>query len=309
VLQEVAAVQHVVIMCGFVEIDGYAFFSGLKVLQFSHPTALSTIPYVQSLTSLIDRPGRGISGTTNEARRFSLRIRSLVELVNMFHTCHATVTRDKVYALLGMSGDDPNEVGIRPDYEVSWKVVFKRLIQITLPNAVSVKTFEDCQTAIITSKAVVLGVVSSVILEGEKQIIEYKPPSWCDSDLESRTWEMHMSAKPIHKDDIVCLLHGSQKPTIIRLATDYFHIIVIALNLLVTRKKSPDSDLIEVIHQDGALTMQRNPEIFRGVDFVLVCDWEKLPKAFSNRCDFIGLMETISNDTSWPDKDSKALVF
>jgi hypothetical protein len=37
----------------------------------------------------------------------------------MFHTRQASDPRDKVYALLGMSSDDPGKADLQPDYEIS----------------------------------------------------------------------------------------------------------------------------------------------------------------------------------------------
>lgn len=48
VLQEVAAARHVVMMCGPIEIDGYAFCLGLKSLELSYAAS----PKLQSLPSL-----------------------------------------------------------------------------------------------------------------------------------------------------------------------------------------------------------------------------------------------------------------
>jgi hypothetical protein len=49
-------------------------------------------------------------------------------------------------------------------------------------------------------------------------------------------WVLHMSSKEIRKDDIVSILHGSLKPTIIRLCKDYFTLIVVAVTVLDTYK-------------------------------------------------------------------------
>jgi hypothetical protein len=92
VLQEVAAAQHVVLMCGLAETDGYTFCSGLKSLEFYHPVTSSTkiIQNVRPLISLIEQPGRRSHGTANYPEEFSLNIRSLAELLDMFHARHAT---------------------------------------------------------------------------------------------------------------------------------------------------------------------------------------------------------------------------
>ena len=161
-LQEVAAARHVVIMCGSTTIDGYAFCLGVKSLKLSYTDfpELQTLP---SITYLIERAGLRSKYTANLPEKFSLEIRSLAELVDMFHTRQATDTRDKVYALLGMSSDKPIEAGIPPDYEVSWEELFQKLVKFVLGKDISVKTSDYTQRAVIKSKGCILGQVFSVI--------------------------------------------------------------------------------------------------------------------------------------------------
>ncbi|KAH6725008.1 heterokaryon incompatibility protein-domain-containing protein, partial [Leptodontidium sp. MPI-SDFR-AT-0119] len=155
VLQEVAAARHVVMMCGSTQIDGYAFCLGLKSLSLSY-TASPNLQTLPSVVYLIERAGLRSKHTSNLPERFSLNIRCLVELIDMFHTRKATDVRDKVYALLGMSSDDPGGVGLRPDYEVSWKELFRKLINFVLGKDVSVEipddSDDDSQRAVIKSK-------------------------------------------------------------------------------------------------------------------------------------------------------------
>jgi hypothetical protein len=80
----------------------------------------------------------------------------------MFHTRKASDIRDKVYVLLGMSSDDPGEIGLRPDYEVSWKELFQQLVKFVLGKDLSVETSDHSQIAVIKSKGCMLGQVSSV---------------------------------------------------------------------------------------------------------------------------------------------------
>ena len=58
----------------------------------------------------------------------------------MFHTRQASDVRDKVYALLGMSSDNPDEAGLLPNYEVSWKNLFQQLVKFVLGKDISVET-------------------------------------------------------------------------------------------------------------------------------------------------------------------------
>jgi hypothetical protein len=95
-------------------------------VYFPHPT-YTPFPELQSLpllTNLIERTGLRPKYTTNSLERYSLEIRSLAELVDMFYTRQATNPRDKVYALLGISSDDPSKAGLQPDYTITWEELF-----------------------------------------------------------------------------------------------------------------------------------------------------------------------------------------
>ncbi|PMD21123.1 HET-domain-containing protein [Hyaloscypha hepaticicola] len=126
VLQEVAAARHIVMICGSMEIDGHAFCLGLKSLKLSYTASqeLQTLSLL-SVTYLVERAGLRSKYTKDSPARFSLEIRRLAELVDMFHTRKASDVRDKVYALLGMSSDNPGKADLRPDYGVSWKELFQ----------------------------------------------------------------------------------------------------------------------------------------------------------------------------------------
>jgi hypothetical protein len=212
-------------MCGSTEIDRYAFCLGLKSLKLSYTDSpeLQTLP---SVTYLIERAGLRSKYTTNSPERFSLNIRCLAELIDMFHTRKATKVRDKVYALLGISSNDPGEAGLRPDYEVSWKDLFQQLVKFVLGEGVSVETSNDSQRAVIKSKGCILGQVSSVSDDRQNVNIISKNAAWYSGD--KRKWTLQASAKSIRERDIVCLLQGASKPTIIRQCKDHFAVVVIA---------------------------------------------------------------------------------
>ncbi|KAL5316368.1 hypothetical protein ACEPPN_015413 [Leptodophora sp. 'Broadleaf-Isolate-01'] len=224
VLQEVAAARHVVIMCGSIEIDGYTFCLGLKSLKLSY-TASPELQTVPSVTYLMEQASLRSKYTTNLPGRFSLNVRCLAELIDMFHTRKASDVRDKVYALLGMSSDDPGETDLRPDYEISWKELFQKLVKFVLSKDISVETSDDTQRAVIKSKGYILGQVSSVNSDETHNVnITFTSKNLGDK----MEWALQASAKPIQERDIICLLHGASKPTIIRLCKDHFAVIVIA---------------------------------------------------------------------------------
>jgi hypothetical protein len=63
---------------------------------------------------------------------------------------------DKVYALLGMSSDDPSAAGLSPNYTVPWKTLLQRLIEFILFKEASVETWDKREIAVIESKGCML---------------------------------------------------------------------------------------------------------------------------------------------------------
>jgi len=143
----------------------------------------------------------------------------------MFHTRQASDPRDKVYALLGMSSDDLSKASLQPDYKISWQNLFQQLVRFIFKKAISVET--SSQRAVITIKGCILGQVSSVRRNnGQSVNIRSRNAAW---DLSGKTdWTLQASTKPIQKHDIICLLHGASKPSIIRLCKDQFAVVIMA---------------------------------------------------------------------------------
>ena len=141
-------------MWGSMEIDGYAFCLGLKSLSDRYSLKSETL---YSLTYLIERAGLRSKFGTKSAERFSLEIRSLAELIDMFYTRKASDTFDKVYALLGMASDDPGKADIQPDYGIYWEELFQKLVKFVLGIYVSVDTSDHSMGTIIKSKGCILG--------------------------------------------------------------------------------------------------------------------------------------------------------
>ena len=261
-LQEVAAARHVVMMCGSTEIDGPAFCLGVNSLKLSY-TASPELQTLPSVTYLIGRAGLRSKYTANVLERFSLEIRSLAELVDMFHTREATDVRDKVYALLGMSSDNLEGADLRPDYEISWKELFQKFIKFVLGKAVSVEISDRAQRAAIKSKGCALGQVSLVRDDDGQNVnivFTSENAAWCLGD--KIEWTLQASAKSIREGDIVYLLQGASKSTIIRPCKDHFAIVVIAVTPLKKsgsfRRLEPSKSIVNFPH-----------------DSLLVWDWEK----------------------------------
>jgi hypothetical protein len=268
-------------MCSSTEIDGYAFCLGLKSLQKSQKLSYTAFPELQSipsLTDLIERAGLRPKYTTNSLDMYSLEIRSLAELIDMFHTRQASDPRDKVYALLGMSSDDPSKAGLQPDYKISWEELFQQFVKFVLSKDVSVET--SSQRAVIKSKGCILGQVSSVRRD-DRQYVNITPLYTPGNSGRETEWTFQASAKPIQERDIICLLHGASKPTIIRLCKDHFAVVVIAATPL---NGSSTFGWPE--------TSQRTTQFLR--DFLLVWDWENTLRKSQDQEEYETLIETYS---------------
>ncbi|KAK4224940.1 hypothetical protein QBC38DRAFT_511396 [Podospora fimiseda] len=112
-LQEVATARHILIKCGFAEIDGYAFTSGLSALNLFD---------MRPDLGAVFRPKYRGNNETSQLARFSLNIRPLSKLVDIYHTHKATIPLDKVYALSGISSDNPDGAGFKANYKTREEV-------------------------------------------------------------------------------------------------------------------------------------------------------------------------------------------
>ena len=184
----------------------------------------------------------------------------------MYHTREATKRHDKIYALLGMSLEGPSAAGLLPNYQVTWKETLQQLVEFLLCKEISVETWNEREIAVIKTKGCILGRVSlvesdstrydrqhvTVIFQNTSTSLEYRR-KWGDR------WALRASAKSIQEGDVVCLLQGASKPTIIRQRKDHFAVIVIAVPLRRIQESLP--------------SMERFPR-----DFLLAWNWdESLP--------------------------------
>jgi hypothetical protein len=229
VLQEVAAARHILIKCHLAEIDGYAFCLGLEQMRMDFmdrktQTRISSTLYLIKTATL--RPKR----VDSTSARFSLQIRPLIDLVELYNVREATDRRDKVYALLGMSTDMPT--GIVPDYRISWAELFSRLVRSAIHDCISVDTWDKYETAVIRSKGYILGrVFSTPRIENAWSAQQTVEVDICLSGSEAiHTWYLQAAAKSIQENDVVCFLQGTSLPTFIRVHEDYCDIIAIAVN-------------------------------------------------------------------------------
>ncbi|KAK1775287.1 ankyrin repeat-containing domain protein [Copromyces sp. CBS 386.78] len=268
VLQEVAAARHILIKCGSAEIDGFAFCSGLNALNLSNELPADLWAQILSVTYLIRGAIFRPKYATSQSDNFSLDIRPLGELIEMYHTRKATKRRDKVYALLGMSSDNPIAAGLFADYKISWKQLFKKLIHFFLSELVSVDGLsDDKENAVIEGKGCILGEVSSVkrnAIWKDRQDVAItwrNAPSYiCVKEAWGFCWTLPTTAKSVQEGDVICLLQGASRPTILRPYNDHWAVIMIAV--------SPSGD-----SQATTGDIKQSITVFPH-NFLLVWDWD-----------------------------------
>ncbi|KAK3347572.1 heterokaryon incompatibility protein-domain-containing protein, partial [Neurospora tetraspora] len=237
VLQEVAAARHILIKCGSAEIDGFAFCSGLNVLNLFNELPADLRARILSVTYLIRGAIFRPKYATSQLDNFSLNIRPLGNLIEMYHTREATDRRDKVYALLGMSSDNPTAAGLFADYKIQWAQLFNKLIHFLLSELVSVVGLsDDKEIACIEGKGCILGEVSSVKRnatweDGQDVAITWSnAPSYiCVKEAWGSCWTLPTTVKSVQKGDVICLLQGASSPTILRPYNDHWAVIMIAV--------------------------------------------------------------------------------
>ena len=255
-------------MCGPAEMNGYAFCSGLNKLKLSYGAYPGLQGLIRSVTYVI----RGAIFRPKYATS-SLSGVSLGELIDMYHTREATERHDKVYALFGMSSDNPSAAGLSPNYKVPWKKLFQQLVKFLLCKEVYVETWDEKEIAVIKSKGCILGQVSSVESDSARYdrqrvtiIFKNNPRSLEYEKKWGAQWTLQASAKSILQGDVVCLLQGASKPTIIRTCKDNFTVIKIAATL--QQDVRTESGYVE--RQGPLPSMKSFPR-----DFLLVWNWEE----------------------------------
>ncbi|KAM3435406.1 hypothetical protein MY4824_004872 [Beauveria thailandica] len=279
VLQEVAAARQVLIMCDDCVIDGYAFCTGLRALNITFEDTC-TQRRLASAVNLIKSAGLRPKQLNGFSTPFSLNICALAELVDMFHNRKATDKRDKVYALLGMSSDAPT--ALLPDYKITWEDCFRRLIRHLVGEHVSIGTWEDREIAIIKSKAHVLGKVSSLSstdawdTSQSVDVILYSKSEFYFTGVSHSRWTLPAATNPIQIGDIICLLEGAARPTIVRPAGDYCVIIAIAVCPKIAEPSNG-----KPLDWPGFL---KRTKTFHH-DLVLIWDWEVSWNELKNECD------------------------
>lgn len=270
--------------CGPDEVDGFALCSGLTALNLSYTTRPDLQGLIPPLTYLIRdaifRPRYGMSQPeTSRPGRFSLNIHSLGELMDMYHARKATNRLDRIYALFGMSFDDPMAVGLPVDYNLPWGRAFQKLIHFLLSDQAFVDTWDDCAVAVIQGKGHICGKVSAVELDDTRGDLQHISIAWKNARghfgqalEEVSQHAFRASAQPIRVGDAVCVLQGASKPTIVRFQKAYSVIIMITVPLEETYE-GIDQETSEVTDQKWSrLLLASTPRT--PMDFVMIWDWD-----------------------------------
>ncbi|PWY86557.1 HET-domain-containing protein [Aspergillus sclerotioniger CBS 115572] len=220
VLQEVGLARSILIVSGAAKLSGYAFVLGLQRMDLPYKNH----PGLEGLvTSVFDLIKGSIFRSASQAHPGNL---SIDELIDRYHTHEATWNHDKVYALLGLSSD-PDTPALKPNYELSWDRVFRHLIEYIIPGAVSVTTWSDKEVAVLKTKGYILAMIDSVQSHNSKTKVTLVSKKSSRKPTVKDEWIIQPSAEPIQEGDIVCLLQGASKPSIIRPYRDYFAVIMI----------------------------------------------------------------------------------
>lgn len=203
----------------------------------------------------------------------------LGELLDMYHTHEATKRHDKIYALLGMSSDKSERAELIPNYQEPWENVLQHLAKSLFSNKLLVETQPSKEAVMFKGRGCILGKIVAVDKDTgwtDRQILrvawkdvatqQQQHPSWTGTrwTIQGTRWTIQESAKPVHKDDLVCILEGAARPTIIRLQQDFSIIIVISAQPPSFSLKG--DDIFEERERQGSTEVYIR-------DFTLVWEW------------------------------------
>jgi len=185
----------------------------------------TTIYLMQRITAMTY-----ISNMTEGFGFSSLGIRPLSELIDVYHLYEASDRRDKVFALLGMSSDNPSAEGFVPDYQMPWSMLLSRVVNMLFGDAIKVSTWDDEEIAIIQGKCRIFGKVTTV---------DDLPHAGQDHffyvvSIHDNHTVYCQSLAPVQCGDICCFIDGASLPSIVRPCEDYCRLIVSALHKSVS---------------------------------------------------------------------------
>lgn len=170
---------------------------------------------------------------------------SLGDLINMYSAHSATHLHDRIYALLGMTTDDLSNAGLSPNYSVSCPELLHRLATFFLGKKISVGVGKSEEDLEITGKGCIIGNIATafrdkngdqlISLNYNKDLIPRRGVMDTIHDSVRYHIEVILDARAIAEDiwpgDIVYLVGGAAKPSILRSTGLFFRVIAIAATL------------------------------------------------------------------------------
>jgi hypothetical protein len=286
----VAAARQVLMTCEPAQIDGYTFCIGLRELSIQIETVIGSHKLTPPVTCLIRQAILRPKSAKWWLERTSLEICPLVELVDMYHAHEATERHDKIFALLGMTSDDPTEAGLLPNYHIPWQELFMNLLRFVFGGRASIAILGDSDLVTIQVKGSIIGTVLELRLSSRTDRQDVIVTIW-DSEKPFATKTLRsvislcfdISTTPVCEGDIICLLEDNPTPVVVRACKGYFRVVKIA----AIAKEAPDPldcDTIKSSRDYGKsnfstwvklLSIKTFPR-----DLLLVWDWEVCEAAF-----------------------------
>ncbi|KAE8343095.1 hypothetical protein BDV24DRAFT_173453 [Aspergillus arachidicola] len=251
VLQEVGVARCISIMCGHVEMNGYTFCKGFSKLELSSSLLRHVHPVIYLIRDAILRP---------KYRPDSCGSLSIGQLIDMYQNHDATVQHDKVYALLGLSAEDPRTPALKPNYALPWNDVLKQVTTYLFGGKCSVQTWPGSDMAMIQRKGWIFGYIDSVKTRTPEDDRAYVSSvlnhtvDWLYTQTRRNyEWIVRAPEELIQEGDIICLIQGASTPSIIRLFKDHFEIVMTTITLHTREKRISDFRSLEWHSKSGFL--------------------------------------------------------
>lgn len=163
-----------------------------------------------------------------------LHIDPLMDLIDRFHTHEATDTRDKIFALWGLSTESELTSILQPDYNKSWKSLLAELGLYVFGKDSELTPSESKQMLHVRSLCYYLGKVVTIYnaemwdMEQRLEIASLQVSKFLDhGGIYNLTLKMRSSAEKICEGDIICFLPHTRNLIFARPESHFLRIISI----------------------------------------------------------------------------------
>ena len=231
-----------VVVCGNKSVEGTDFSLEMRMSAKWNWTYQRILPRIRPLLELMDH--------STEADLYA-GSRPLIELLESFRTWDASVSLDKIYALLAFS-DALDVPELQPDYSISPALLTRRIVQFAFPEAKLEAHSPDQNATVFEIEGLVLGRVSSSkadsetfysVKAGESNLpgAIYNPKVL---RLFQDDWVIRVPGDDIlRKDSCLLLLRGASRPTALR-----FHEGLWIVDMLATPEPVHDGTKLSSQH-------------------------------------------------------------